>query len=404
MAKEPLVMEGIVTPVEDNPDPDLNAAFFEFMSQVDQEQNSGGTISVFRVPTDLRGNPLARTAGKTKLFSTPVGAATLDDICQRAVNDYMEDNEFKMFIQVMATRDGQSGIRFNRTIGLERPRKRQDVIPANNSGNMSAREVLELVDKRVAQQEARTEQLLRELMAARAVPAVNPMGQLKELAEVLGALSGRAAPVTPQQDMAAQMMGMMGMMKMMREFFGKDSEKDSSKESGSDFGTIIAGIKEIAAPMMQAHLEDKRVMVAREQRLLVRDRLAAAEAVHNPPKEPAPENTESSAPDTDKETETMSDGKIRLLTELGTHMHLIVDAAKREADPKQVCALLMQAIPESDVDMNAALFDLVMSSTWFEEISALNDEVKDHRQWFDALRDAILLEADVGEAPGPTAQ
>src|SRR3972149_12088220 len=74
-------------------DPDLNAAFYDFIDQVKTEANSGGSIAVFEVPRDANGNARPNTLNKPKLFTVPVGSCTFDDICDRVLREFVEPGQ-----------------------------------------------------------------------------------------------------------------------------------------------------------------------------------------------------------------------------------------------------------------------------------------------------------------------
>lgn len=398
MAAQSVVMEGEFLQESEQNDPDLNKAFYDFIDTVNQEANSGGTIKVFRVPTDAAGNPRPKTQGKSTLFSVPVGACTFDDICDRVVKDFMNPGE-KTTIQLMATQDGKSGIRFNRMITLEKGRG--EYVNGGASGEIA--QLMRLMNEQRAQDRSE----MRELLSQRSVPAVDPLSQslaiTKQLTEMAVAMSGRSVPGSPgvaapvgsptdPNNMMNQMMAMM-MTRMMKKFFdGDDGERKQDASAG-----ILDNIRALAAPLLQAKAASEERALTAEKRMLAHERLS-------PPTPPAPEvpargqsySVETPQPQNEPPSapKTTEDAKMKLMAMLKEALPLIVEIAKSKSAPEDAARLALKEIPEDDHDLADALYALVQEDDCLKQMAVLEPRVMEHSEWFEKFRGALRDEFD----------
>lgn len=398
--REQTVIEGTVLTADEQNDPDLNAAWFDFREQLEKEANSSGSIAVFEIPIDSQGNPRPKTLNKTKLFTTPVGTATLDDICDRVMREFMEPGG-RLTVQLLGTIEGHRGIKLNKIISLRRAKETKDEPDSNSLAGL-----LKIIQEtnEATRREMRT--MMSEVLAARtAQPQQNPfefgLALAERLSTIAGGMARGGAPAVQSNDWTQNMMQTMQMMTMMRKFFG-DGERDGKKESPTDpsqFLSIIKEVRELAAPLLQAHVADSAAKALREKRLLQHETATAdPPAAVSPTSEPPPDSPAADSahmPDTAPIDEV---SRMRLLGEFKLALPMLCDMAERGADIKQTVSLALSAMPD-DQALNDALFHFVSEEDCVSKLIAMEPRVEKSREWFEKFRVELRAEFEPDEHP-----
>jgi len=388
-------LEGEVIEAVSADDPDLNAAFWEFRNAIEQEANAGGKIAVFEVPVDSTGMARPTTYQRAKLFTVPVGAVTIDDICDRVLRDYVKPGE-KMLIQLLARKDGEAGIKMNKLITLRAPAMASG--PQGASGEIA--QLMRVMNEQRAQDRADMQRMLEQVAGARG-PAVDPMQQAMALTTTITNLATgivsktNAAPPAPAESMVQSMTAMLGLMKMLREFSGKDEPKRDASSG------ILENIRALAAPLLAAKATQEERALVHEKRLLAHER-------QNPPAAPDATKTETAtgpqAPSAVKGVNDPKDEvKMKLLAVLKEGLPMIVSLASgpKPADPCETAKLVLKNLPEDEQALNDAFYALVQDppKEFLAQLAVVCPEVVNHPEWFEAFRQALLIEFDPDKLP-----
>lgn len=372
-------------------DPDLNQAWFEFQSSINEEANSSGSIAVFEVPMDERGVGRPKTLNKAKLFTCPVGTATLDDICDRVREEFMLPGK-RMMIQLLGTIQGQKGIRLNRMISLVKANPKT----TEETGSIAA--LLKVMQEQRAQDRLEMREMISALATRQQTtitPAVDPLQLALTMTEKLAGLAGalnRPGGVAgaPGGDMFQQMQSMMLMMTTMKKFFGGGGDfGDAPKKDDESFGAIISAVKEIAVPLLTSHAAQAQAAAAHQKRLLMQ----------TPP--PPPPSTSTDANDIGEEPATPSEAELeaakaakketrmKLISELSLALPTFVRLASENAKPEDVARLALSSMPDNQ-EMNDALHDFLSEEDCVKNLGMIDAQVLPHHEWFEALRAAML--------------
>lgn len=355
-------------------DPDLNQAFWDFAEQIKSEANAGGSIAVFEVPTDVNGTPRPNTKHKPKLFTVPVGSCTLDDICDRVLREFVEPGG-KIMIQILARKDGVAGVMLNRLVPLRRGKTET---PGASNGTMTGdvAAMLRMMNEQRNQDRAE----MRELLATRGAPLVDPMAQALAITQTItglasGLVNKNAAPA-PAESMVASMTAMLGLMKMMKGFIGGDAEPKNESAG------ILENIRAIAAPLLSARAaEQERALVA-EKRMLAHERPPPA------PQAPVAKQTTTAAKTPSEES------KMKLMAMLKETLPFLVEIAINKSDPADTARMALKEIPEDDHDLSDALYALTQEDDCLKQMAVLEPRVMEHRDWFEKFRVALRDEFD----------
>jgi hypothetical protein len=379
-------IEGEVIEASSADDPDLNAAFWEFRNAIEQEANAGGKIAVFEVPVDANGMARPTSYQRAKLFTVPVGAVTIDDICDRVQREYMKPGE-KMLIQLLARKDGEPGIKMNKLITLRAPATNAG--PTGASGEVA--QLLRIMNEQGSRDRAEQREMM-ERLARGAVTQTDPMDKALAIADRISAMSARAVtPVSGPNDpnnMMNQMMVMMmtAMMKNFMKGFGGEKEKT---ENTSWMADIVA----LAKPLLEAKAVSEKTALVREQRMLRHE--AQAPAAQAPAAQtPASPGAESNAgtPKTPGPS-TKEENEMKLIAMLTEFLPMLIDNfALKGAEPSDVSKLTMDNLPEEDIGLNDALYQMIQSepAEFLAKLATMDPRAKDHAEWFEKYRLALL--------------
>ena len=361
-------------------DPDLNQAFYDFADQIKSEANSGGSIAVFEVPVDANGTPRPTTYNKTKLFTVPVGSASLDDICDRVLREFVEPGG-KIMVQLLARKDGERGVKLNRMIPLRRGK-----LDTSGKSDGSTAGDIERLMRMMDERRARDLADMRTLIEQNRAPVVDPLAQSLAITEKLTNMavamrSGQVSGGAPANDPNAVMQQMMAMMMtgMMKKFMaGMDGSEKAAPENTNWLKDIVA----LAQPLLAAKAAQEQKEAAREQRMLVHERAA--------PQPPASVESDASAPKTSTEKEK---NDMKLIAMLSKFLPVLIDNfAAKDADPADVAKLTMDNLPEDDAGMNDALYQLIQSPAdeFLAKLATMDARVKNHAAWMEEFRVALL--------------
>jgi len=385
------ILEGTLIENEDQTDPDLNQAFWEFADQIKAEANASGSIAVFEVPVDANGTPRPNTYKRTKLFTVPVGTFTLDDICDRVLKEFVEPGG-RIMIQLMARKDGAPGIKLNRMIPLRRGRATET---PQETG--TAAEIAKLM--RVMNEErARDREQMREILLSTQRPQVDTLDQGLKIAERITALSAAAnagripGAQAPAGDPSSIMNNLMGLMltKMFEKMF-RDQERPAAPASSDN--NILGGLVELAKPLLEAHAAEKKESAARASMALTHQRQAPEAPQAAAPSQDPPKDT----PPPTKETGEM---KLHAVLTEGVPQILAVGPIPKN-DPALVAKLVMDEFPEEDTELNAALYQLIQSPgpEFLQKLALFDKRVLDFPEWFEAFAVALNAEFDPDKIP-----
>lgn len=371
-------------------DPDLNQAFWDFRNAIEQEANAGGSIAVFEVPTDAVGAPRPTSIQRPKLFTVPVGSFTLDDICDRVLREFVEPGG-KIMIQLLARKDGERGIKMNKLVSLRRGR--ESAQPQGASGEIA--QLMRVMNEQRAQDRADMQRMLEQVSANRG-PPVDPMQQAMALTATITNLAtgivakAAPAPTAPAESMVQSMTAMLGLMKMMREFSGDGAPKQDASSG------ILENIRALAAPLLTAKATQEERALVHEKRMLMHERSnppAPVTPAEEPQKTEFQPTAAPSAPSAAKD-----EAKMKLLAVLKEGLPMIVSLAKgpKPADPAETAKLVLKNLPEDEQALNDAFYALVQDppAEFLGQLAVVCPEVREHAEWFEAFRQALLVEFD----------
>jgi hypothetical protein len=368
-------------------DPDLNASFYDFIDQVKSEANSGGSIAVFEVPRDANGNARPNTLNKPKLFTVPVGSCTFDDICDRVLKEFVEPGQ-SILIQLLGRKDGKRGHLLNQLIPLRRG-KATSASDGTTSGD------IERLMRVMNEQRQRDLADMRSMIENVRPPQIDPLAQSLAITEKLTAMavamSGRSGAVgvagvpNNPQGMMEQMMALM-MTTMMKKFMsGMDGEKEKSADN-----SWLKDIAELAKPLLEAKAVSEKTALVREQRMLRHEASAPA---------PAPTESNAATPKTPGPS-TTEENDMKLIAMLTEFLPMLIDNfALKGAEAGDVSKLTLDNLPEEDVGLNDALYQLIQSepAEFLAKLATMDARVKDHAEWFEEYRQALLAAFDPDE-------
>ena len=376
-----VLLEGEILENADGNDPDLNAAFYDFIDQVKAEANSGGSIAVFQVPVDANGNARPNTLNKPKLFTVPVGSCTFDDICDRVLKEFVEPGG-SILIQLLGRKDGKRGNLLNQLIPLRRGKAADAKSDGSTAGDIER--LMRLMDERIARSNAETRELLAQAFNNR--PTVDPLTQALAISEKITAMSIAArggqvagAPNNPQS-MMEQMMTLM-MTSMMKKFM---SGMDGGNEKPADNNSWLKDIAELAKPLLEAKAVSEKAALVREQRMLAHERTATP---------PAPASVESNAGAPKTPEQIKEENQMKLIAMMSEFLPMLIDNfAAKDANPADVSKLTLDNLPEEDSGLNDALYQMIQSepAEFLAKLATMDARVKGHAEWFEAYRVALL--------------
>jgi hypothetical protein len=209
----------------------------------------------------------------------------------------------------------------------------------------------------------------------------------------------------PAKDPMEEMTKMMGMMTMMREAMGLNQPQGREKSS---IGEIVSAIRELRGAADEIAPQDKEpdglMSVLPKMLELVskgqQSQQEAQQAVHFPPVQlppsfqaPAQPEPQEQAPAT-PQTQEESDMKMFTAIKLKSYLKTLIDLAVKKTPIYEAAEFVYVKIPDE-------LIEIMALDNWFDLLSFVAPDVKDHKEWLEQVRDAALAmfeEAENGAA------
>lgn len=399
---DPDEMQGAVTlePVDDSRiDVDVSddsEAFDKFRESGDSE-TAGKVIWVYRIPTDSKNNPTGEDA--RHLFSAPIDRYDLPQLYDRIKKDYMPRGygigTFRIFVRTV----GQRGVHWKKLLVLEKGAHDDEPLPAPPEIKSGDPAVAALAEAMRQQNE-----LLSRLFEARqnSVPPPDPMAQTERMlamvASLTTAINGRPTPaVGTPQTLGEMANGFREMMKLSREF-GGDSGAGGEDEAEGALGvmkslTPWAGVLEKLLDGIKN--QPARALPAPQPNVLRREppRVAgrpptqeeiAARAAQTQPAAPMMAKPPIRAPQN-------SPGGDAVLMKIVELTNDLITLKNNGGEPVGIGKTLTGMVTS---DMEERLLDLLEPDDWFDRLAAFNPKIREHKEFFTAVRDAMLSEYD----------
>lgn len=198
----------------------------------------------------------------------------------------------------------------------------------------------------------------------------------------------------PAKDPMEEMTKMMGMMSMMREAMGLNQPQGREKSS---IGEIVSAIRELRGAADEIAPQDKEpdglMSVLPKMLELVskgqQSQQEAQQAVHFPPVQlppsfqaPAQPEPQEQAPAT-PQTQEESDMKMFTAIKLKSYLKTLIDLAVKKTPVTTAAEFVYEKIPDE-------LIEIMALENWFDLLSFVAPDVKDHREWLQQVRDTAL--------------
>ena len=198
----------------------------------------------------------------------------------------------------------------------------------------------------------------------------------------------------PAKDPMEEMTKMMGMMSMMREAMGMNQPQGREKSS---IGEIVSAIRELRGAADEIAPQDKEpdglMSVLPKMLELVskgqQSQQEAQQAVHFPPvqlppsfqapAQPEPQEQPQAQPQTQEE----SDMKMFTAIKLKSYLKTLIDLAVKKTPVDTAAEFVYEKIPDE-------LIEIMALDNWFDLLSFVAPDVKDHKEWLQQVRDTAL--------------
>ena len=207
----------------------------------------------------------------------------------------------------------------------------------------------------------------------------------------------------PPKDSMEEMGKMLTMMAAMREAMGMNQSQGREKSS---IGEIVSAIRELRgaadeiAPQQDKEPDGLMSVLPKMLELVSKGQQSqqeAAQAVHFPPVQlppsfqaPAqhePQQQEQPAPETQEE----SDMKMFTMIKLKSYLKTLIDLAIKKTSVEQGAEFVYEKIPDD-------LIEIMALDNWFDLLTFVAPDVKDHKEWLQQVRDKALAMFEEAEA------
>ena len=356
---------------------------------------SSGLVRVYKIPFDQDGNPLVNTKGarQVHLGSWEHQQYSFDDLCAMLRVKFMRPGE-TMAIRIAGITPGERGVKFNRILTLQRDATEA---PTAAHGGSEVQNVLRAMQETQAQTAAMMERILSPRVE------MGPSGQwLDTLTKVLGATAPIIAPALaalisrpkPKSEIGELISAMAAL---------KDMAAGGDGSGNAEESTTLGIIKAVAPGALQLFTalatQQQAALVSRTQTTARRLPPNAATA-RRPDQQPIPTAPAADVPaESAAALDTMSESTVpetssentAMLAQLKPQLEQLAELAAQGADPKETAKLVMDLMPSS-AEMDDQLYKLVETPDNFARRALLSAKVREYREWFEALRVAILAE------------
>lgn len=210
----------------------------------------------------------------------------------------------------------------------------------------------------------------------------------------------------PAKDPMEEMTKMMGMMTMMREAMGLNQPQGREKSS---IGEIVSAIRELRgaadeiAPQQDKEPDGLMAVLPKMLELVSKGQQSqqeAQQAAHFPPvqlpasfqapAQPEPQPQEQPQPATQEE----SDMKMFAMIKLKSYLKTLIDLAIKKTPVEQGAEFVYEKIPDD-------LIEIMALENWFDLLTFVAPDVKDHKEWLQQVRDKALAMFEEAEAEQP---
>ena len=387
--------------LENTFDPDLEADFSAFREELSAGEGAEGTISVYKVPIDEKGNVIAKSRKQSFLFAVPVGGVSLIDIINRVKAEFMRDGENFCVVRLIGSRPGHRGNPFNKILYIEKENEAPKAAPSNGQPDVVA--LMRAMQEGMAAQNSRNEAFMQRMMemqmslaqarsAAPAAASGDPLAMFEKLmlmqtmfqrfAPMLGAPAAAAAAVPT--DPMAQIIGTMLVMKEMRSIMGDGGGDEGGEESG-----FLGTLKQLGGPALALLAENEKTKRA----ILERGGLPSKKRVAVAPKPGAPaQPAQASQPATVESTAsevTQGEDDPMSILAFREQLKALCEMAAEGADAASAATLVLEQIPDEYDDQLGDLVSDENAASFQSKIGTLYAGCKQHAVWFEQLRVAI---------------
>lgn len=374
------ILEGQIIEGGDGMDADTARDFADFMDEMRESDNADAWITVHRVPVDAQGNPRPNTKSVGHLFSEPMGAATVQDIIDRIRREFIRAGETKICVRIIGSTKGSGGrAKFNKIMTIEKPNE-----SASSNKGESVGDLMKVLTQMQSESDARSNAFMERLAAMmvqqRTAPAVDPMETAMKMMAVMGGVMGQMAgfragvPATPAVDPIDGFTKMIGAFKMFDSLRGGGAPAETE---GSDLVSFLKEVSKVAAPALTIMGEKEKQKTALMVRRKPQPQLA-------PPKVDAPNNTAETPAE-----ESLTEEDQMKLNEMKENLATVIGLCEAGKTPEEAAALILDMAPQEADDQ---LFDIASSDRFVTNMTLLDGRVKQHAEWFEKLRHAILAE------------
>ena len=208
----------------------------------------------------------------------------------------------------------------------------------------------------------------------------------------------------PAKDPMEEMTKMMGMMSMMREAMGMNQPQGREKSS---IGEIVSAIRELRGAADEIAPQDKEpdglMSVLPKMLELVskgqESQQASQQAVHFPPVQlppsfQAPAQAEQPQEQPAPVTQEESDMKMFTAIKLKSYLKTLIDLAVKKTPITTAAEFVYEKIPDE-------LIEIMALDNWFDLLSFVAPDVKDHKEWLQQVRDKALAMFEEAETEQP---
>lgn len=210
----------------------------------------------------------------------------------------------------------------------------------------------------------------------------------------------------PAKDPMEEMTKMMGMMSMMREAMGLNQPQGREKSS---IGEIVSAIRELRgaadeiSPQQDKEPDGLMSVLPKMLELVSKgqeSQQAAAQMAQFPPvqlppsfqapAQPEPQEQAPAAPVTQEE----SDMKMFTAIKLKSYLKTLIDLAVKKTPITTAAEFVYEKIPDE-------LIEIMALDNWFDLLSFVAPDVKDHKEWLQQVRDTALAMFEEAENEQP---
>lgn len=372
-------------------DPDLEAAFDDFRSSMNEGESAEGTMNAYKVPMDKDGNTIAKSAKQAFLFSCPIGTVSLIDIINRCKREFMRKGELVMTVRLTGHKPGKRGNEFNKVIRIEKENEPEEKPAA--PGQTDVVELMRAMQESMSNQRAEQMMFMKEMMAMRtlaqpsAASAGDPLAMMEKLM-MMQTVMNKFAPMlgnTPAAATSAALdpvQQLMGTMRLMKEF--KSIMGEGGGDSDGDGDSWISAIKGLGGPFLQLMAENertKRVLISRQKPRQLPGKTGARET-------PAAAPGAAGASTAAASSTSQSQGDTAMLAQFREQLKSLCDMAAEGTAADAAAQMVLDMIPEEG-DFDERLGDLVADENkerFMPTISTIYSGCAKHAVWFEELR------------------